>query len=116
MGGKPPGGHADCRSGASDRYGGGETGIDATAAALVEGKMGATYLGLFVLGILCNICIFIAVNGYANNPHQVGKYLALFLGVSVFILCGTEHSVADMYYWSVSGVLYAQPGSRFSAF
>ena len=89
---------------------GGETGIDATAAALVEGKMGATYLGLFVLGILCNICIFIAVNGYANNPHQVGKYLALFLGVSVFILCGTEHSVADMYYWSVSGVLYAQPG------
>ena len=72
--------------------------------------MGATYLGLFVLGILCNICIFIAVNGYANNPHQVGKYLALFLGVSVFILCGTEHSVADMYYWSVSGVLYAQPG------
>ena len=89
---------------------GGETGIDATAAALVEGKMGATYLGLFVLGILCNICIFIAVNGYANNPHQVGKYLALFLGVSVLILCGTEHSVADMYYWSVSGVLYAQPG------
>ena len=89
---------------------GGETGIDATAAALVEGKMGATYLGLFVLGILCNICIFIAVNGYANNPHQMGKYLALFLGVSVFILCGTEHSVADMYYWSVSGVLYAQPG------
>lgn len=89
---------------------GGETGIDATAAALVEGKMGPPIWGLFVLGILCNICIFIAVNGYANNPHQVGKYLALFLGVSVFILCGTEHSVADMYYWSVSGVLYAQPG------
>ncbi|MFR2157946.1 MAG: formate/nitrite transporter family protein, partial [Evtepia gabavorous] len=65
---------------------GGETGIDATAAALVEGKMGATYLGLFVLGILCNICIVIAVTGYANNPHQVGKDLALFLGVSVFIL------------------------------
>ena len=92
---------------------GGETGIDATAAALVEGKMGATYLGLFVLGILCNICIFIAVNGYANNPHQVGKYLALFLGVSIFILCGTEHSVADMYYWAVSGVLYDQPGESF---
>ena len=71
--------------------------------------MGATYLGLFVLGILCNICIFIAVNGYANNPHQVGKYLALFLGVSVFILCGTEHSVADtvsythLLHWNVHG-------------
>lgn len=89
---------------------GAESGINVTAAALVEGKMNATYLGLFVLGILCNICIFIAVNGYAKNPHAVGKYLALFLGVSVFILCGTEHSVADMYYWSVSRVLYDQPG------
>lgn len=91
----------------------GEAGIQTVAAGLVEGKMAASYLGLFVLGILCNIFIFIAVDGYKNNPHQVGKYLALFLGVSVFILCGTEHSVADMYYWTVSGVLYDQPGESF---
>ena len=50
------------------------------------------------------------INGYAKNPHQLGKYLALFLGVTVFIVSGMEHSVADMYYWSVSGVLYGQPG------
>ena len=91
----------------------GEAGIQTVAAGLVEGKMAASYLGLFVLGILCNIFIFIAVDGYKNNPHQVGKYLALFLGVSIFILCGTEHSVADMYYWAVSGVLYDQPGESF---
>lgn len=88
-------------------------GLQATAATLVAGKMGDGYLSLFLLGILCNICIFIAVNGYAQHPHPVGKYLALFLGVSVFILCGMEHSVADMYYWSVSGVLYGQPGESF---
>ena len=88
----------------------GGAGIDAVAAALVEGKMNAGYGSLFLLGVLCNIFIFIAVNGYANNPHTLGKYLSLFLGVSVFILCGTEHSVADMYYWSVSGVLFSQPG------
>ena len=87
-----------------------ETGVDAAAAALVAGKMNASLLSLFVLGILCNVFIFIAVNGYANNPHQLGKYLALFLGVAIFILCGTEHSVADMYYWCVSGTLYDQPG------
>lgn len=34
---------------------GAESGINVTAAALVGGKMSATYLGLFVLGILCNI-------------------------------------------------------------
>ena len=44
---------------------------------------------------------------------RAGKYIALFMGVMVFIVCGTEHSVADMYYWSVSGVLYDAPGQSF---
>ena len=92
---------------------GAESGINVTAAGIVEGKMGASFLSLFILGILCNICIFIAVNGYAKNPHEVGKYIALFMGVMVFIICGTEHSVADMYYWSVSGALYDSPGQSF---
>lgn len=87
----------------------GETGLQAVSAKMVDGKMAAPLLSLFVLGILCNIFIFIAVNGYAKNPHELGKYLAIFLGVMVFILCGTEHSVADMYYWSVSGALYQAP-------
>lgn len=89
---------------------GAESGINVTARGLVEGKMGSSLLSLFILAILCNICIYIAVNGYAKNPHELGKYLALFLGVVVFILSGTEHSIADMYYWCVSGVLYEQPG------
>lgn len=90
-----------------------EAGINLTAQAMVEGKMSSSLLSLFILGILCNIFIYIAVNGYAKNPHESGKYLALFLGVSVFILCGTEHSIADMYYWAVSGVLYQQPAESF---
>ena len=88
----------------------GETGINQTAAGLVDAKMSASLLSLFVLGFLCNIFIFIAVDGFKNNKHDLGKYLALFLGVSIFILCGTEHSVADMYYWSVSGTLFANFG------
>ena len=88
----------------------GPAGVDAIAGELVAGKMQASYLSLFVLGIFCNIFMFIAVNGYMKNPHQLGKYLAIFLGVSVFILSGTEHSIADMYYWAVSGVLYDAPG------
>ncbi len=90
-----------------------ETGINLTAQAMVEGKMSSSLLSLFVLGILCNIFIYIAVNGYAKNPHECGKYMSLLLGVCVFILCGTEHSIADMYYWSVSGILYQQPAESF---
>ncbi len=88
----------------------GEAGINQTAVAMVDAKMSASIISLFVLGFLCNIFIFIAVDGFKNNKHELGKYLALFLGVSIFILCGTEHSVADMYYWSISGTLFANFG------
>ena len=35
---------------------------------------------------------------------EFGKYLSLLFGVTVFILCGTEHCVADMYYFSIAGM------------
>lgn len=62
------------------------------------------WLSLFLLGVLCNIFIYIAVEGFNQNPHQLGKYLSLFFGVMVFILCGYEHCVADMFYFTVAGV------------
>lgn len=80
--------------------------ISAVAGSLVDAKMNSSLLSLFGLGILCNILIFIAVDGFKKNPHELGKYLALFFGVVVFILCGMEHSIADMYYWGISGRLF----------
>lgn len=88
----------------------GPNGLDSKAAELVSKKLESSYLSLFVLGILCGIFIFIAVKGFATNPHELGKYLSIFFGVSIFILSGTEHCVADMYYFSVSGILYENPG------
>ena len=42
--------------------------------------------------------------GFNRNSHELGKYLSLFFGVMVFILCGFEHCVANMYYFSVAGM------------
>ena len=47
-------------------------------------------LSIFILSIFCNILMFIAVDGFKNNPHEIGKYVGIFLGVTVFILCGFE--------------------------
>ena len=74
------------------------------AQAVCAAKLDDSLLSLFVLAIFCNIFIYIAVDGFNNNPHQLGKYLALFFGVMVFILCGFEHCVADMYYFSIARV------------
>ena len=68
------------------------------AAAMCQAKLDDRLISLFFLGILCNIFIYIGVEGYKNNPHELGKYLSLVFGVMVFILCGTEHCVADMFY------------------
>ena len=81
------------------------------AAAMCAVKLSDSLVSLFFLGVLCNFFIYIAVEGYKNNPHECGKYLSLFLGVMVFILCGTEHCVADMFYlwmgkaWSLRAVI-----------
>jgi formate/nitrite transporter FocA (FNT family) len=52
------------------------------------------------------------VDGFYRNEKHVGKYIGLFLGVSVFIICGFEHCVANMFYftaggaWSLKTLLY----------
>jgi formate/nitrite transporter FocA (FNT family) len=79
-------------------------GIAEKATALSQAKLDDNLLSIFVLSIFCNILMFIAVDGYKNNPHEVGKYIGIFMGVTVFILCGFEHCVANMFYFSVANV------------
>ena len=74
------------------------------AASMCQVKLSDSLVSVFLLAILCNILIFVAVDGYRNNPHELGKYLSLFLGVTVFIICGFEHCVANMFYLSVAGM------------
>ena len=77
------------------------------AAALCDTKLADGWGSLFFLGVLCNLLIYIAVEGYKTCPYELGKYLSILFGVVVFILTGTEHSVADMYYFAMAGKLFA---------
>ncbi|MEE8886623.1 MAG: formate/nitrite transporter family protein [Eubacteriales bacterium] len=88
------------------------TGLVETAQKICTTKLGDNYGSIFILAIFCNILIYIAVDGYANNPHELGKYLSLFFGVAIFVFCGFEHCVANMFYISMAGFW----GSRAFAF
>ena len=87
-------------------------GLSEKAAELVAVKLNDSLLSIFLLSVFCNILIFIAVDGFNRNTHELGKYLSLFFGVTVFILCGFEHCVANMFYitaaraWSGRAVGY----------
>ena len=73
-------------------------GIIEKSTKLVQVKADDSLISLFVLGIFCNIMVVHAVDQYLNNPHEIGKYLGIVMSIMVFILCGFEHCIADMFY------------------
>ena len=65
-------------------------------------KMGELPLQIFLLAIMCNVLIYFAVNSFRMGLDPIAKYLAIILCVVVFINCGFEHCIANMYYLSVA--------------
>lgn len=74
--------------------------ISETAAAICQVKLNDSMISLFLLAIFCGMLMYIAVEGYkrCQNP------LILFFCVCVFILCGFEHCIADMFYFAMAGI------------
>lgn len=57
-----------------------------------------TVMDSFVRGILCNTLVCIAVWMSFAAKQVSGKLLTSFWPVMLFVLCGFEHCVADMYF------------------
>ena len=76
--------------------------ISEKSTTVVETKLTQTHLSVFILAILCGIIIFLAVENFKNNQHEFGKYLGLVFLIPLFIICGFEHCVANMYYFVVT--------------
>ena len=74
-----------------------------TAKNIVNIKLNDNLLSIFILAIFCGMIMYIAVNNYKKQKDVVGKYLTIFMGVMAFILCGFEHCVANMFYFSIAG-------------
>lgn len=71
---------------------------------VAEAKVSATASSLFILSIFCGILMFIAVEAYRrqdNNKNYFAVLLVIFC-VSVFILAGFEHSIANMFYFMLA--------------
>ena len=67
------------------------------AQTLCDTKLNDSVWSIFILAIFCNLLIYIAVENYKNNPHPLGKYMGIMMGVIVFIVAGFEHCVANMF-------------------
>lgn len=78
------------------------------AAPLVATKTGDGALSIFLLSVMCGVMIYIAVKGHAVCDYACGKVMIVFLAISVFILCGFEHVVANAAYFTFAGVFNGQ--------
>ena len=70
---------------------------------LANTKLNDNILSIFILSIFCGLLMYYAVNGFKKQT-DFGKYLVVYLSVAVFILCGFEHCIANMYYFSVADI------------
>ena len=75
---------------------------------IVNAKLNDTPLSIFLLACACGVMMYLAVDGYKKTK----SWLFVILPVMVFILCGFEHCVANMFYfcasdcWSLHAVYY----------
>ncbi len=82
------------------------------AKSISEAKLLREPAAVFFLAIFCGALMFLAVNGYKTIIDPVGKYAAVIFGVAAFIVCGFEHCIANMFYfsladaWNIKAILY----------
>lgn len=68
------------------------------AHLMFEAKVNRPLLSNVFLGIMCGILMYLAVDNYRNNKNDFARILGIIFGVMGFILCGFEHSIADVGY------------------
>ena len=73
--------------------------LQETAKNITENKLSQTPLSAFLMATFCGIIIYLAVENFKTNNHEIGKYLGLLFLIPFFILAGFEHCVADMMYF-----------------
>lgn len=61
-------------------------------------KVHMPFVELFTSSILCNIIVCTGVCLAYSCKDEIAKIVALWLAIVVFVLSGTEHVVANMYY------------------
>lgn len=69
----------------------------------VETKINYQWFEMIGLSFFCGMLVYIAVEGFKKIDNQFGKYVVLILAIGGFIVMGFEHSIANMFYYFLSG-------------
>ena len=73
------------------------------AVSICDTKLNDNLISIFILSMFCGIIMYLAVDLF-KKIKDFGKYVPIFMGITIFILAGFEHCVANMYYFSVANM------------
>lgn len=71
-------------------------GVAEIFVAATERKMGMSPMNLVMRGLLCNTLVCLAVWCSLKMKSESGKMIMVFWCILVFMVCGFEHSIANM--------------------
>ena len=70
------------------------------ASVLVSAKLDQSVLQTAVLAFFCGVLMFIAIHNNKTNKSDIHRLFGLIVCIMTFIICGFEHSIADIcYFW-----------------
>lgn len=72
--------------------------LGAVTVKTAVSKCGLDFWQGTVLGICCNVLVCLAVWMASGSGETSGKILSVWFCVGLFIVCGFEHSIANMYF------------------
>ena len=89
--------------------------ISLIAYDMIQKKLDNNFMSIIILSIFCGMLMYIAVENFQHNENNFAKIIGLFLCVSSFIICGFEHSIANMCYciFSINSLSLAIKSSIF---
>lgn len=85
------------------------------AVSIAEKKCSLSFTDALLRGIGCNLMVCGAVFMASGAENAGGKCLCCFFPVMLFVLCGLEHCVANMYYIPAALLMKALPRYQVSA-
>lgn len=70
--------------------------------SIVSAKMSAGSVPLIARGILCNWLVCLAIWMAGRTDNAAAKVMLIFWPITIFVACGFEHSVANMFTFSLA--------------
>ncbi|MGE0145282.1 MAG: formate/nitrite transporter family protein [Planctomycetota bacterium] len=84
--------------------------VGRAALKIAASKQDHEFVAAFVLGVLCNALVCLAVWSSFSARSTIDRIAAVVLPVTAFVAAGFEHSIANLYFVPLGLMLRADPG------